>query len=275
MKLKAQTIGKGLAFGLFLGIGIVWAEQVNLKNQFTQINGTVEWRRGETDTWKLVSDNQTLERGDQVRTGDPGEAVLNLEDGTVIQLSSGTEFTVSAMAKDPATEQIESVVALLKGRVRAQVHPLKPGSTFEIETPAMVASVRGTTLNVGINADGSINAGSEEGNVQLIREGENNFIAKLESGEEALIEYDPNTGTIKITCLKGILEITGPDGSEHTLNPGDTVTFEGGAATFIPADLPPAPGDLGSLPEQTDNTSGDTPASSTLSSPPSGAGPEG
>ena len=273
MTAKKRRVAIGLALSLFLGMRFVWAEQVNLKTQFTQINGTVEWRRGENDTWKIVADNQQLERGDQVRTGDPGEATLALEDGTVIQLFSGTEFTVSTMGKDPATEQIESVVALLKGRVRAQVHPLKPGSTFEIETPAMVASVRGTTLNVGINADGAITAGSEEGNVNLIREGENNFIAKLETGEEALIEYDPNTGKVKVTCLKGILEITGPDGSERTLNPGDSVTYEGGAATFIPADLPPAPGDLGSLPEQTDNTSGDTSASSTLSSPASGVSP--
>lgn len=211
----------------------------------TAFTEPVEWQKSGTADWKPVSLNQALGGGDKVRTGDSGNATLTLDEGSVIELAPATEFSIQTLTKDPASQKLDSVIAILRGRVRAQVTPLQAGSRFEIETPIIVAAVRGTTLNVGVGPGGEVTAFSEDGAVQLTHEGENKFTATLDTGAEGLIEYDPATGVIKVTCTKGKIELMGPDGILRTLVAGDTVVFSGGAATFIPAvaataDAPPS-----------------------------------
>lgn len=234
-----------LALGVLLGPSIASADRVSRQAVITSSSGQVEWLKSGSDTWQAAGVDQQLASGDKVRTGEGGQVVLTYDDGSTTELSANTEFAVQTLTKDSANEQLESIVAILEGRVRAQVTPLKEGSKFEIETPVMVAAVRGTTLGVGVDTStgtpGVINVEvtNEDGSVDLYREeGENPFTIKTESGDEVLVEYDPQTGVIKITSIKGTFEVIGPDKVTRILNEGDTVIFKGGAATFIPAGAP-------------------------------------
>ena len=267
-----------LTLGMAVGIQPALANRVSREAKITTLVGQVEWMKSGSDQWQACSEGQPLSEGDKIRTGTDGQATLTLDEGSTIQLSPGSEFTLQSLAKESANEQLESILALMKGKLRAQVTPLKPGSKFEIETPAMVAAVRGTIFNVSINADGSIDVSSDEDAVDLIRQGLNKFLAQLESGDEALVEYDPISGDIKITSVKGSFQVTGPDGSKTTLNQGDSIVFKAGAATFISLTDPVAapPGETFSEPTNGQNSSNESSsaAAEELSSPVSGDGNE-
>ena len=236
----------------------------------TSITGKVEWLKAGSSEWNAAQVNQKLESGDKVKTGEASEATLTLDEGSQIQLMPGTEFSVQSLTK-ASDEQMETVLAVLKGKVRSQVTPLKPGSTFEIETPILVASVLGTTLNVGVNPDGSISVTDEDGNVVASGSGEPAFNAALDNGDEAQVTKNPD-GSITVKSVNGTFTVKGPDGGEQELNPGDEVVFTpDGAATYVPA----GPGDTtdapGTDPRFEPPASTDTPSTS-LTTPPSETG---
>ncbi len=228
----------GIVLGLcawVLGASSVWADQANREAVVTSATGQVEWlKSGEAD-WKIAAAGQKLGIGDKVRTGKKSEALLTLDDESKITLSAGSEFSIQSLIKNTSTEELETVLALMKGKLRSEVTPLKGNSKFEIETPAVVAAVRGTVLGISINPDGTISVGCDSGKVELDHKGENHFTALLDNGDEAEIDYNETTGVIKITSVKGSFDVKGPDGETKTLNEGDSVTFGKGPATFVPA----------------------------------------
>lgn len=209
------------------------AKRVELTAEVVSLIGGASYRESGSVEWKPVSTETRVGSGDTVRTEENGQATLKLDDGSTVFVDSGTEFLVQTLAKDSDTEQSESIFGLPKGKLKAQVTPLDPGSVFNVETPVVVASVKGTTLTPTVNADGSVSVASDGGKTELEHEGENRFRAVLEDAE-ALIEYDPATGVIRITNLKGTFDVVDPEGVTHTLNLGDVLVISGGAATYIP-----------------------------------------
>ncbi len=220
--------------GMALSISSAWAASVPRQAEVSSAAGQVEWLKSGEATWQAASAGQKLGGGDKVRTGENSEAVLMFDDESKIQLFADSEFSIQTLTKNSASEELESVLAIMKGKLRADVTPLKGGSKFEIETPAVVAAVRGTTLFITINPDGTVSITSDSGAVELIHRGENNFTALLGNGEEAAIDYNPASGVVKVTSISGSFDVKGPDGDVKTLNEGDTVIFGPGPATFVP-----------------------------------------
>ncbi len=228
--LKIQSV---VILALFVAAGSAFADRLSLKATVSSANGQVEWLKAGSTSWQPVSANQQLESGDQIRTGKDGEATLTMEDGTKLQLFAGSEFTVQSLAKDTQANSLESIMALSKGKIQADVTPRQEGSTFEIETPYFVTVVKGTSYSIFTNPDGSVNVKSGNGAVDLVREGEIKFLTNLDDGDEAKVENDASAGTIRITGIAGSFTVTGPDGTVYNVNPGDVVVLNAGAATFI------------------------------------------
>ena len=240
MQRKWMLAGWLFVFGVVLGANSTWAASVARQADVTSVAGQVEWLKSGEATWQAASAGQKLESGDKVRTGESSEAVLTLDDGSKIQLFAGSEFAIQTMTKDSAKDELESVLAIMKGKLRADVTPLKGGSKFEIETPAVVAAVRGTTLTLTINPDGTVSVTSDSGAVELDHRGGNHFTAGLENGDEATVDYNPTTGVVKVTDHSGNFDVKGPDGEVKSLKEGDTVIFGQGPATFVPGGLGPS-----------------------------------
>ncbi len=117
-----------------------------------------------------------LRVGGQVRTGSESQVRLDLSEGTIVRLGADTEFTLtelSAGGSDPFTR-----LTLLAG----QVWVILSGGRFEVETPAGVASVRGSYLGV---------------------------------------TFDPAQGTLTVTCLEGQCGLRNDQG-EVALTNGQT-----------------------------------------------------
>jgi len=219
--------------------------------QVVSLSGQVEWRQAGSETWQPATINQQLAGSDKIRTAQESRVTLGLDEGSTIELFPGSEFSIQTLSKDPQTQQRESVFGIWQGKLVAKVSPLTEGSTFQFETPTTTVNVVGTTLTITINPDGSVSVRSDEGTVELIREGDHRMRLTLETGEHALVEYDPATGVLRVTSLSGTFDVTGPDNVLITLADGDTAVWSGGAATYIPG-TPPV---------------GDAPAAETLGEP--------
>ncbi|MBI4004238.1 MAG: FecR domain-containing protein, partial [Candidatus Omnitrophica bacterium] len=214
------------------------------------VSGQVEWQQAGSDLWEPAMAQHELTSGDKLRTSDDGRATLTLDEGSTIELSPGSEFVIQSLSED-VTGRSESIFGIWAGSLTAQVMPMSEGSVFQFETPTTTVNVVGTTLTITINPDGSVTVKSDEGTLELSREGDSRLRLELESGEEVLVEYDPGTGVLRVTSLSGTFDVVGPDNVPITLADGDTAVWSGGAATFIPG-TPPV---------------GDAPAADTLGEP--------
>jgi len=63
--------------------------------QFSQIQGEVEFRRGDGGDWQEARSRVQLQSGDYVRTGDNGSAEIMFQDGTLYTVRPNTQFIVA------------------------------------------------------------------------------------------------------------------------------------------------------------------------------------
>ena len=92
-----------------------------------------------------------LRAGDSVRTGRGARAEIDLGTGTV------RLFEASLLRLPPEAMRPEgpSAVGLEAGDSLFEVRPRKPGDPFEVRTPEVVASVKGTRFSVQLAQDGA------------------------------------------------------------------------------------------------------------------------
>lgn len=94
---------------------------------------------------------RVLGENDAVSTGPNGFATLELADGSYVSLTPNTSIVLSILRKMALTGINERVIELEHGEVSNEVtHAKQPGDRFEIQTPSIVAGVRGTHFRVQI-----------------------------------------------------------------------------------------------------------------------------
>jgi hypothetical protein len=105
--------------------------------------GTVEIGRGEPPVWKQAEAGDTLAAGDRVRTGEDGRA-------EVIVAGSTLRVYPNSLLRLP-DEATPREVGLEKGSSLFDV--LHNGEPFEVRTPEVVVSVKGTRFGVEVDGD--------------------------------------------------------------------------------------------------------------------------
>jgi hypothetical protein len=108
--------------------------------------GSVEASAGGGE-FVAASVEMVLVAGDEIRTGEDGQATLLLDDGTIIIVAANSAFTVSELegtAETPITRFFLNVGDLFT------VHEgdLAPDAVYEVETPEGVAAIRSSSLKV-------------------------------------------------------------------------------------------------------------------------------
>jgi hypothetical protein len=88
----------------------------------------------------LAVKDQLTER-ETVKTGPDSRLKIALRDGTTLSLGADTELNLDHIALSAGAA---SSVGQFSGYVRAVVAPVRQHKQFEIQTPSMVAAVRGT-----------------------------------------------------------------------------------------------------------------------------------
>lgn len=109
------------------------------------VSGSVEIGHGMPPAWRAARSGEALAFGDSVRTGAGGRAELALGDGRVVRvyeqsvLRVGTEVTPTGAARSVELESGQSLFDVMRKAVT---------DTFEVRTPEIIVSVKGTRFLV-------------------------------------------------------------------------------------------------------------------------------
>jgi FecR protein len=112
--------------------------------ELSVVIGAVEIGRGEPPAWQAAHVGDLLGAGDSVRTGRGGRAEVNLGTG-VARLFENSLLRLPSEGMRP---EGAAAVGLDHGASLFDVHPRRPGDPFEVRTPEVVASVKGTRFGV-------------------------------------------------------------------------------------------------------------------------------
>jgi hypothetical protein len=119
----------------------------------SEIKGSVEIRVDATAPFKRVNETLTITPGTTVLTGESSSAKVTLSDGSIVRLSSQTQFTIVELSGTESRPN--SVLGLDFGKVWAIVGGIGEG-IFQIKLPLGVASVRGTFMSAESNSNDKI-----------------------------------------------------------------------------------------------------------------------
>lgn len=111
----------------------------------SEIANEVQARESATAQLRAARLGDQLRVGGQVRTGSASQVRLDLSEGTIVRLGADTEFTLAELS--PAGGDPFTRLTLLAG----QVWVILFGGRFDVETPAGVATVRGSYLGVAFD----------------------------------------------------------------------------------------------------------------------------
>ena len=127
-------------------------QRATIKN----IIGQVEVSSTGQAKWRPARVGMSVSMGNDVRTYVESSADLQLESGTVIKIGENTVMTVSKLLQGSGDGPANTGMKVGTGKIWANVKKLtNANSTFEVETPTAVASIRGTRLGVSVDAQGT------------------------------------------------------------------------------------------------------------------------
>ncbi len=124
-------------------------------------------------------------RRDQIHTGAASRVKLELVDGTVLAIGSGSQLTVAEYVTDASQGRLEGAISLLLGILRATVANGSSPGAFDVESRAAVASVRSTDF-VMEATDGHCAVFVVEGRVE---------VSQTSAGAGQGVSLDPGQGT--------------------------------------------------------------------------------
>lgn len=96
-------------------------------------------------------EKSTLQRGDQVSTGEASKAKLTFGSGETIELGSNARLSILDLHQSATTKGLEVKLALHQGQSLTQIrHVLFQGMRFEIETSVATVSAHGTIFRCDV-----------------------------------------------------------------------------------------------------------------------------
>jgi hypothetical protein len=125
-----------------------------------------------------------LHAGEMVRTAEVSEVQIRMADGSILRVRPRSLIKMNDRG---LTDGAGSSVALFLGRLWCQVTALAKGRSFHVESPTVVAGVRGTRYELGAFDDGTSLVAVEEGEVQVEAAGKETPVA---AGQAMEVEYD-------------------------------------------------------------------------------------
>jgi len=161
---------------LLLPHSLMASPEPPLVGKLVSIQGQVAVRRGEGSTrWEPAQAMQSLLAGDAVRTGPAPRASILCVDETQIKLNENTVIIMKSVAPSPRLPIVAPVTEKTPSPSRYEVlqgeiwlRNKHERFRFELETPAVTATIRGTEINVKVQPNGATSVILLEGNVCLI-----------------------------------------------------------------------------------------------------------
>jgi hypothetical protein len=215
MKKKNWIWVGAVAAVLVIAAGIWLASSPKVSAAILYVDsGTVEVDVGKG--WVAGTDEMELSQGAKVRTKD-GTASVILQEGEVMHLEPNTEVSLSQISGDKMHMDQAS------GETWNKITRISGITTYEVETPTTVATVRGTEFFVNIGAEDDIAV--EEGNVEVgftetptkkLVVGKNRRLrAKLGNMTEEVLGTDPRAEKFRQKYIKALERLRTREMKKH------------------------------------------------------------
>jgi hypothetical protein len=153
------TAGIGLGLALPLGsVEAAWAWALGQASGGDAVLETrqpdVQWSPSGAAGWQTVPDRQSVRAGDRVRTGAAASARLVYFEGSVVDVRAETGIIVQRLERSSDGGLVAQMFVQIGGIV-SRVQSLSDAApSFQIETPAATAFVRGTQPRVEVVSTG-------------------------------------------------------------------------------------------------------------------------
>lgn len=167
MEKRILYIIVGLVIVALCVIVFLWSSQSpTVKAQLVIDSGTVEVKHAD-GVWDSADNGMLLFSDDTVKTGDNTSASIILFESNVIRLDSNSEVTLKEVMRQ--ADAISVKIQQDEGRVWYRVSKISGIDTYEVQTPAAVASVRGTSFFIRVQANKTTIVGVGTGVVNVSR----------------------------------------------------------------------------------------------------------
>ena len=143
-----------IAAGAIFWLNSAAAASVNASATLTVFQPVVTLTHANTDT--TAATGATVAPGDSVATDIKGRAAIQLPDGTLTRLATGTKISLDSAHFSKSGELHDVRVLQSIGRTFTNVQHLVAGATFQVAGQSAVASVRGTKFEILVKSDGSM-----------------------------------------------------------------------------------------------------------------------
>ncbi|MFA5055776.1 MAG: FecR family protein [Dehalococcoidia bacterium] len=120
----------------------------------SDIAGDVQVLRSGISAWAAATDGMKIWTGDGLKTGSDGYVLITFFDGSVMEVEADTDISIEELSENSGgstTVRINQVIGSTINRVQNLVDS---SSTYEVETPAGSAVVRGTIEKIQVGLYG-------------------------------------------------------------------------------------------------------------------------
>jgi hypothetical protein len=129
----------------------------------TSVDGQVFVLEPGAASWVEATEGMNLEVGDSLKTGVGGYCVIVFFEGSVMEVYEHTRISVVDLSMTEAGSTTISLTQEIGNTVNRVEQLVDPASSYEVETPAGVAVVRGTWYNLGVRRNGFTTLSVKEG----------------------------------------------------------------------------------------------------------------
>ncbi len=133
----------------------------------SSVSGDVQVVRSGSTASVEATKGMELAVGDTITTGANGSAKLTFFDDSVMEIKANSEILVNELSTATSGSTSISLMEQVGSTVNRVAKLVDSSSKYEVETPAAVAVVRGTTFDLVVEDDGETTVKSEEGSVDF------------------------------------------------------------------------------------------------------------
>jgi hypothetical protein len=193
-------------------------------NVFLLKSGSTEWIKAE--------EGMNLEVDYKLKTDANGRATVAFFDGSTIELKGDTEIALQELGFNEESSAISVCLKQELGQTISRVKKLADTEArYEIETPAAVAAVRGTTMYVEVDNDGLTFVGNIEGLVGVIAQGAE---VELVAGTHVLIVPGQSPGPIEPGAVPSPMSTSAVTSTPSAASPTDAPLTGTGSTSNLP-----------------------------------------
>ena len=154
IRIVAVTTTMTFVFATALGTTGIITQQgrvaLGASTTLSIIAGEVAASDAGSSDFRPVSDGTLLRAGMTIRTGEASYAVLTYFEGSTVSLEPNTTLLIEALEAHPDGTTVISMQQQLGKTWHSVTKLVNQGSKYEVKTPTLTATVRGTAFEVGV-----------------------------------------------------------------------------------------------------------------------------